>query len=224
MARFVGSLVLLSLFLWVSWLTISQFVESRYTEQLRNHLEALSSAIDHWPGSETQDDKTRPEPDKAGSDANYAPCPSPAAAALCNMIRQAHYDYEGRSAAPWLSAGARVSGYFFLFNENLDGIVHGAEPAKYEHSHTEIKTKYPENFDSIAKLQEEALKGPGQIHCINYDWKPISNDEKEAKLGCVKQVKTALIPTRDFRLSSRFCGWIQDGYERDQGECLSSRA
>jgi hypothetical protein len=25
-------------------------------------------------------------------------------------------------------------------------------------------------------------------------------------------------------LSSRFCGWIQDGYERDQGECLSSRA
>lgn len=192
-AMFVTSVVFLLLALWICWLAISQFVESRYTEQLRNHVEVLSSAIDQWPGFAVQDGKP-PEGDGMRKQGDYNPCPSLAAGALCKMIKEARYDYEGS----WWQANPRVVGYFFLYNENLDGIAHGVEPEKYERPAAEIQTKYRDNFRSIADLQEAALKGSGSIRCIYYDWKPVSREEKESKLGCVKKIETAVIPTGKF--------------------------
>lgn len=189
---FVVSAGLLFSALWICWIVTSRFVESRYTEQLRNHVEVLSSTIDKWPGLEVQDDKPR-ESDKMSKEGNYDPCPSQAASALCKMIREAHYDYEGQ--APWWQANPHLTGYFFMYSDNLDGIAHGTEPQKYERPAAEIQKKYRDNFGSIADLQDAAFKGAGSIRCIYYDWKPISKEEKVSKLGCVKQIKTTIIPT-----------------------------
>ena len=46
-AMFLGSIVLLLLLLWISWLAISRFVEDRYQKQLTNQVELLSSVIDN---------------------------------------------------------------------------------------------------------------------------------------------------------------------------------